>query len=338
MLGFATSKEYMIITRTPFRVSFFGGGTDYPDWFAQHGGKVLAVTVNKYCYLTARFLPPFLESKHRIVWSRIEMVGEVADIQHPSVRASLQFMGIDEGVEIHHYGDLPARSGLGSSSAFTVGCLHALHGLRGRLASKRQLAKEAIHVEQKLLHEAVGVQDQIQVAHGGLNAIEILPDGEFRISPLFLSRERVEALEGRLLLYFTGISRYATEIAKAQIDAIPAKGSELSAMRALVDPAIDVLSGSGDLAEFGRMLHESWLIKRGLSDRITNERIDGVYDAARRAGATGGKLLGAGGGGFILFYVEPERQASVRQALAELLEVPFSFEFGGTQTIFFDHS
>lgn len=325
----------MIISRTPFRISFFGGGTDYAPWYREHGGKLLTTTFNRYCYISARYLPPFFEKKSRIVWSRIELVDRAEDIQHPAVRAGLKFLGIDQGVEIHHDGDLPARTGLGSSSAFTVGLLHALYGLKREMVSKARLAKEAIYLEQELLKEKVGIQDQIQVAHGGINVITIRTDGEYDVSPVILSPERRQALSEHLMLFFTGISRFASEVAAAQVKAIPDKQKELRAIGGMVDEALKVMVG-GELADFGRMLDESWQLKRSLSSAISNERIDGVYEAARRAGALGGKLLGAGGGGFMLIFAPPERQARIREALRGLLEIPFDFEFAGSQLIFYD--
>ena len=326
----------MIISRTPFRVSFFGGGTDYPTWFRDHGGKVLTSTINRYCYITARYLPPFFDQRNRIVWSKIETVDTTEEIEHPAVRAGLQFLDFREGVEIHHVGDLPARSGLGSSSAFTVGLLHALYALKGEMANKPQLADDAIYVEQQMLNEAVGIQDQIEVAYGGINLIEIQTNGKYQVSPVILSNDRICEFENHLMLFFTGISRFASEIAQLQIKAIPDKTKELRAMGVMVDEALRVLVGRGGLDDFGRLLHESWLLKRSLTAKISNQTVDEVYEAARRAGAIGGKLLGAGGGGFMLFFVPPARQPRVREALRKLLEIPFNFEHAGTQIIFCD--
>lgn len=326
----------MIISRTPFRVSFFGGGTDYPAWFQDHGAKVLTSTINRYCYITARYLPPFFDQRSRIVWSKIELVNAVQEIKHPAVRAALQFLDIHKGVEIHHVGDLPARSGLGSSSAFAVGLLHALYALKGELANKRRLADDAIYIEQQMLNEAVGIQDQIQVAYGGINLIEVPRNGEYQVSPVILSSKRMREFESHMMLFFTGISRFASEIAQSQIKVIPHKTKALRAMGAMVDEAMHVLAGSGSLDGFGRLLHESWLLKRSLTAKISSQMIDEVYEAARRAGALGGKLLGAGGGGFMLFFVPPARQQQVRESLHKLLEIPFHFEHAGTQIIFCD--
>lgn len=327
----------MVISRTPFRVSFFGGGTDYPVWFEKNEGRVLSSTINKYCHISARYLPPFFECRNRIVWSRIECVNSVDEIQHPAVRASLKFLDVHSGVEVHHDGDLPARTGLGSSSAFTVGMLNALYGLKGVMASKARLADEAIYVEQTLLNEAVGIQDQIQVAHGGINLIEIRRDSSYSVRPVVMPHERIQALQDCLMLFYTGISRYASEIAETQIKSIPDKERELHEMALMVDNAVDILTAGGSLDDFGRLLHESWIIKRGLTDVISNHNIDEIYQTAIGAGALGGKLLGAGGGGFMLIFSRPEQQPNIRRALRGLLEIPFGFEFVGTQIIYCDN-
>jgi D-glycero-alpha-D-manno-heptose-7-phosphate kinase len=326
----------MIITRTPLRVSFFGGGTDYPTWFREHGGAVLATTIDKYLYLHCRYLPPFFDFRSRIVWSKIEQVQEPGEIAHPAIRGILEWLKISEGVEIHHHGDLPARTGLGSSSSFSVGLLHALHALRGELVSKRKLAEEAIHVEQQVLHEHVGVQDQIQSAFGGLNRIDIRTDGSFEVSPLVVRADRLAGLQKHLLLLYTGLSRHASEIAAEQIATMGSKTAELKAMRQMVDEGEKILVGNGELRDFGRMLDESWKLKRALSSKIAPGFVNDIYDTARRAGADGGKLLGAGGGGFMLVFVQPERRAAVLKALDKLLPVPFQFERSGTQIVLYE--
>ena len=323
----------MIISRTPYRMSFFGGGTDYPLWFREHGGAVLAAAINHYCYITCRFLPPFFDHTSRIVWSKIELVNDNSEIEHPAIRAAMDHLKFNEGIELHHDGDLPARSGLGSSSAFAVGLLQALYALRNEEVSKRNLAEQAIHLEQSLLGETVGVQDQIQTAFGGLNRIEIRPDGSFDVQPLALSEARVQELQSHLLLFYTGVARNASEIAAAQLQAIPSHKEDLFEMRRLVDDATAILR-DGDITDFGRLLHESWQIKRRLSDRIAPDFINDIYDRARRGGARGGKLLGAGGGGFMLFVVRPEDHIQVLNALHELLLVPVQFDWGGTQVLF----
>ena len=326
----------MIISRTPFRVSFFGGGTDYPMWFREHTGAVLATTINKYCYITCRWLPPFFSHTSRIVWSRIELVKDREEIQHPAVREVLNFLDIREGVELHHEGDLPARTGLGSSSAFTVGVLNALYGLNGVMAGREQLAREAIHIEQDRLKEHVGCQDQVMAAFGSFNRIDFWGERNFRVSPIMITADRLELLQSHLMLFFTGLSRDASEIAADQISAIPQRVQELKAMHQMVDEAIRILNGSGDLVEFGLLLEESWKLKRGLSDKISTPHIDALYEAAREAGCVGGKLLGAGGGGFLLLFVQPEQQERVRRGLKGLLEVPFRFETVGAQVVFYD--
>ena len=328
----------MIITRTPLRVSFFGGGTDYPAWFREHGGAVLATTIDKYLYLHCRYLPPFFDFKSRIVWSKIEQVQQPSEIAHPAIRGVLEWMKISEGVEIHHHGDLPARTGLGSSSSFSVGLLHALHALRGELVSKRKLAEEAIFVEQQVLQENVGVQDQIQSAFGGLNRIDIRTDGSFEVTPLVVRAERLAGLQKHLLLLYTGLSRTASEIAAEQIATVGAKTAELKAMREMVDQGERILVGTGDLREFGRLLDESWKLKRSLSSKIAPSFVNEIYDTARQAGADGGKLLGAGGGGFMLIFVTPDKRASVLKSLQKLLPVPFQFERSGTQIVLYEPS
>jgi D-glycero-alpha-D-manno-heptose-7-phosphate kinase len=326
----------VIITRTPFRISFFGGGSDYPAWFDEHGGAVLTSTIDKYCYISARFLPPFFDFRHRVVWSRIEHVVDATEIEHPVVREVIGFLGLESGVEIHHMADLPARAGLGSSSAFTVGLLHSLHALKGAMVTKNHLAREAIHVEQTLLKEHVGVQDQIEVAHGGLNHIELFPGDEYRITPLALQRARVRELESNMMLYFTGFTRLSSDVAGEQIRAVRQNAADIREMVGMVRQGRDILLGTGAIEAFGRLLDESWRLKRGLSPAISTSAIDGIYAAARAGGAIGGKLLGAGGGGFMLIFADPERQDSVRKALTGLLEVPVRFEAGGSHLVFFE--
>jgi D-glycero-alpha-D-manno-heptose-7-phosphate kinase len=270
------------------------------------------------------------------VWSKIEQVQETREIAHPAIRGILEWLNIPEGVEIHHHGDLPARTGLGSSSSFSVGLLHALHALRGELVSKRKLAEEAIHVEQQVLREHVGVQDQIQSAFGGLNRIDIRTDGSFEVSPLVVRADRLAGLQRHLLLLYTGLSRHASEIAAEQVATMGSKTAELKAMREMVDEGERILVGTGELRDFGRLLDESWKLKRALSSKIAPAFVNEIYDTARQAGADGGKLLGAGGGGFMLVFVQPERRGSVLKALGKLLPVPFQFERGGTQIVLYE--
>ena len=322
----------MIISRTPYRISFFGGGSDYEAWYSRHGGAVLSVTINKYCYISLRRMPPFLGNKYLVFWSQMEKVNHRKDIQHAGVRGCLEFLDIDEGIEINHAGDLPARSGLGSSSAFTVGMLSALHALRNETPSRVQLADEAIKVEQEVLCETVGIQDQIACAWGGLNMIEINRAGNYGIIPILLPEERQTMLESRLMLFFTGIQRHASEIAKAQIDNTERNVDALEAITGQVRQAFVILK-EGNMDEFGYLLGEGWKLKRQLSDKISTPEIDVLYAAACAAGALGGKVIGAGGGGFMLFYVPLERQAAVREAMGGLIDIPVKFENGGSQVV-----
>ena len=325
----------MIITRTPFRISFFGGGTDYPVWYDENGGAVISASINKYCFITCRYLPPFFDYKYRIVYSKREEVNLLTEIDHRSVRECLGFMNLERGIEIHHDGDLPARTGLGSSSSFTVGLLHALHALKGCMVSKRQLALDAIHVEQEKIRENVGSQDQTVAAFGGFNKITFAKDNNILVQPVIMGPDRLENFQNHLMLFFTGFSRTASEIAEEQIKQTPNKKTELRTMHAMVDEAVTILSSSRDLDEFGKLLHETWKIKRSLTSKISNPNIDRIYETAIKAGAIGGKLLGAGGGGFILFFVRPENQAGVKKALKPLLHVPFKFEGLGSQIIYY---
>jgi D-glycero-alpha-D-manno-heptose-7-phosphate kinase len=324
----------MIITKTPYRVSFFGGGTDYPEWFKENGGSILATSIGHYCYIHGRVLPPFFEYKYRVVWSKIEQIIELNDIEHPVIREALKWMKFESGMEVHHNGDLPARSGLGSSSSFSIGMLHMIHAINGKLVSKEQLAKEAIFLEQSILKETVGVQDQIITAHGGLNNLQILPSGEYKLNPIVLSRIRAKDFEDRILLFYTGVSRFSSDIAKKQVLAIPKNKSNLEEMQKLVNIATDILSNGSSLDDFGRLLHQTWLLKRGLESSITPDFVDDIYSKAMKAGALGGKLLGAGGGGFIIFYASPENKQSVLNALSELLLVPFIIDHNGTEVMY----
>jgi D-glycero-alpha-D-manno-heptose-7-phosphate kinase len=327
----------MIITSTPLRISFFGGGTDYPVWYREHRGSVLSTTIDKSCFITTRWLPPFFEYHSRISYTKVENVDRNDAIQHPSVRACLQHLGIGEGVEIHHIADLPARTGLGTSSAFTVGLLLGLYALRNQMRDRRTLAAEAIHVEQELLHEAVGAQDQVSAAYGGFNRINFGADGAIDVKRILASPERIKELEQHLALYFTGFSRIASEIAQEQVRITPQKTRELTSMLQMVDEAEDIAVNPGrNLREFGQLLHESWQIKRTLTQKISSSDIDEIYEAGRSAGAIGGKLLGAGGGGFMLFFVPPERRAFLRERLKKLLCVPFTFSTKGSDVVVYE--
>lgn len=327
----------MIITSTPLRISFFGGGTDYPIWYREHGGSVLSTTIDKSCYITCRWLPPFFEYHSRISYSKIENVGENTLIEHPSVRGCLKYLGIESGVEVHHIADLPARTGLGTSSAFTVGLLLGLYALKNQMRDKHLLAMEAIEVEQELLREAVGAQDQVNAAYGGFNRIDFQRDGSIEVNRILTSADRLAELEQHLALFFTGVSRTASEIAQEQLRLTPHRTRELTEMHALVDEAEAIITDPRrPLIEFGRLLHESWKIKKTLTQKITNPMIDDIYEAGLSAGAVGGKLLGAGGGGFMLFFVPPARRQALRARLKELLCVPFAFSTRGSHVVVYE--
>ena len=326
----------MIITKTPYRISFFGGGTDHPDWFQENGGKVLATTFDKYCYISARVLPPFFEHTHRIVYSKIESVNNINAIEHPSVREVLKYVSYNKGLEIHHDGDLPARSGLGSSSSFTVGLLNALNALDGSYKSPHQLATTAIHIEQNLIKECVGSQDQISAAYGGFNEIEFNKDGSFLVEPIVTKKERLEDLNNHLMLFFTGVSRYSSEILTSQLANLSNCQSQMHELRDMVDEGASILRNQNNsLDDFGKLLDKSWKNKRSSSKLDSNNKIDEIYAAAIKAGASGGKILGAGGGGFILFYVKPENQVNVAKAMEKLTHVPFKFENTGSKVVLY---
>jgi D-glycero-alpha-D-manno-heptose-7-phosphate kinase len=327
----------MIISRTPFRVSLFGGGSDYPQWYLQHGGCVLGFAIDKYCYITLRPLPPFFEHRHRLVYSKIEMVNDFHEIQHPAVRAILGEMKVDFGVEIHHDGDLPARSGLGSSSSFTVGLLNTLYAQLGRMVTKDHLAHEAIRIEQQVIKENVGSQDQVWAAYGGMNRVDFHRDGAISVQPLIMPVARRNQLMDRFMLFFTGLSRFATEVAEKKIANLEKRATDVNALMQMVDEAQTILADENrPLSDIGRLLHQGWLLKRGLADTVTNNDIDAIYAAGLEAGAVGGKLLGAGGGGFVLFYVEPENQQKVRERLSKLIEVDINIDYAGSKIVVYE--
>jgi D-glycero-alpha-D-manno-heptose-7-phosphate kinase len=326
----------MIIARTPFRISFLGGGTDYPAWYRKHGGAVLGTTIDKYGYITCRYLPPFHEHRISVVYSRIECCNTVDEIQHPAAREVLRYLKVDRGIEIHHDADLPARSGMGSSSAFTVGLLHALHALQGRIVGKAQLANESIHLEQEILKEAVGSQDQVHAAHGGLNQVLFHPNGEISVKPLTLSSDRVAEFGSHLMLFYTGIKRTASTVVETFINAMEERKRQLRIMKDLVDEGVSILSSAGSITGFGDLLHEAWQAKRALSATVSNDEVNRLYERARGAGALGGKLTGAGGGGFLLLFVEPDRHDDVREELCELIHVPIKLDFSGSQIIYYE--
>ncbi|MFQ5922741.1 MAG: kinase [Anaerolineales bacterium] len=332
----------MIISRTPYRISFFGGGTDYPAWYLEQGGAVLSTTIDKYCYISCRYLPPFFNIRHRIVWSHVETVSTISEILHPAVREGLRFLGFDNsiGLEIHHQGDLPARAGMGSSSSFSVGLIKALTALRGQMIGKHDLALEAIQLEQDAMKEPVGSQDQVAAAYGGFNIIHFLQHGDIRVEPITIPNSRMAELQSRLLLFYTGTSRLSSEIAADVIAGLQGKRELLRKMRSFVDQAVSILNGPSGLDDFGQLLHENWRLKREQSKLVTNRSVDRIYQKAVEYGALGGKLLGAGGSGFMVFYVPLERQQQVIETLSNCLHVPFAFESEGSSLVYygFDNS
>lgn len=329
----------MVITRTPYRLSFFGGGTDYPIHYREHGGCVLHTTINKYCHLICRNLPPFFEHKHIVRYSRTEYPNNIDQIEHPSVRECMRKYGVEIGLEINHSGDIPAMSGVGSSSSFTVGLVHALSAMRGELRTKRQLAMEAIHIEQNMIGENVGSQDQVAAAFGGLNFVEFDAKNEFKVKVVTAPKETLATLQDNLLIFYTGISRFSSTIAEEQIANAKKNKDDLSTMRDMAYEALDILyQGPDRVDDFGRLLHESWRLKRGLGKKVSSRTIDDMYEAARKAGALGGKLCGAGGGGFLMVYAPREAQPAVLEALKDLLHIPFTFENLGSHIAFFSHA
>ena len=326
----------MIISRTPFRISFFGGGTDYPAWYRKYGGSVLVTTIDKYCYLACRYYPPFFDHRFRISYIKSENCRTIDEISHPAVQGVLRYLNWDRGLEIHHVGDLPARGGMGSSSSFTVGLLHALHGLKGQMLSKQQLTTESIHIEQEVLQETVGSQDQTAAAHGGLNHIIFSPSGEILVKPLTLSTERMRQLESHLMLFYTGIKRTASDVAQSYVQNIDEKKQHMTSLSEIVNEGMSILCSDQDITEFGQLLHKAWQIKRAFSAKVSNVHVDEIYERAISSGAFGGKILGAGGGGFMVLFVPPEKQKHVRKKLSNYIHVPFKFEFAGSQIIFYD--
>lgn len=327
----------MIISRTPYRISFFGGGTDYPGWYLKHGGAVLATAIDKYCYITCRYLPPFFEHRNRIVYSKIESVSSIDEIQHPSVRETLRFLNVERGIEIHHDGDLPARSGMGSSSSFTVGLLNALYALKGIMPSKHQLLTESLHIEQNMIKETVGSQDQTLAAYGGFNHVSFMQNGDVAVRPVIMSAEAIHHFNDHLMLFYTGIKRTAADVADSYVLNIDDKKRQLRIMKDLVEEALSILGKGGDFHEFGTLLHEAWQAKRSLSSRVSNIQVDDMYEAALRAGALGGKITGAGGGGFMLLFVPPQHQKKVRESLKTQIHVPFRIDNTGSQIVYFQH-
>lgn len=322
----------MVITQAPFRMSFFGGGTDFPAFYEKHGGKVISTSIDKYCYVNARHLPPFFDYKNEISYSKRERVNSVEEIEHPAIREAMKFLDMRE-LTLTYDADLPARSGLGTSSSFAAAMLLAFYAIKGKYIDKKRLAEEAIYLERVLCGESGGVQDQIAAAYGGFNKITFSKDG-FEVNPIVISNERKEQLNDNLMLFFTGFSRFSFTIQQEQEKALEAKEQQLLEMLSLVDKAEESLT-SGDLDEFGRMLDYTWQLKRGINKAVTTSQIDEAYETAMKTGALGGKLLGAGGGGFLLFYVRPDKQEQVRKALSTLKEIPFQFETGGARILYY---
>lgn len=323
----------MIITKTPFRMSFFGGGTDMEEYFRKNGGAVLSTTFDKYCYVNVRHLPRFFDWKNEFSYSKTERVVEVKDIEHPAIRNAMEMLDMHE-IRLVYEADLPARSGLGTSSSFAVGMLNAFYALKGKYADKRKLADKAIYLERVLCNESGGWQDQIAASFGGMNRIEFNKDGTYDVNPIIIHPERKKQLNDNLLMFFTGFTRFSSEIQKLNQTSSQDKTSQLNEMYSLVNEAEDVLeSKNRDLDDFGRLLDKTWKLKRQTGDAITTDSIDAIYARGIKAGALGGKLLGAGGGGFLLFYVQPEKKAAVMEAMQDMLYVPFKFEDGGTRVI-----
>lgn len=324
----------MIIARAPLRVSFLGGGTDYPEYFAEHGGEVLSTAIDKFSYVSINRLLGFFDHKVRVSYSKTELVGSAEEIQHPAIRAALQYCDLPSHIEINCISDLPARTGLGSSGSFIVALLKGLHAFKGEYRGPEQLAYEAIEIEREVLRDAVGCQDQYAAAVGGFNVIRFYSCKDIRYEPLMMPLGRKERLASNLMMFYTGVQRSASEVAREQVQKTSLNIPYLNEMRALVQEGRRSLESEGEMSDFGRLLDHGWKLKQSLSSKISTGLVDEIYSAAMRAGALGGKLLGAGGGGFLLFYVEPEYQSQVRKALSTFKEVPFRFEESGAQIIY----
>ena len=324
----------MIISKTPYRISFFGGGSDYPSWYLKNGGVVLSTTIDKYIYISCRYLPPFFEHKYRFVWSQMENVKSINQIKHKAVREMLKYFNIKDGLEIHYDGDLPSRSGMGSSSVFVVGLMNLLNSFHGRNITNKMLAKKSIYFEQKILKETVGSQDQIAAAYGGFNKIKFFPGGNFRVSPINLNQRNIRKLNQNLVLLYTGVKRTAHHIANSYVKKLhKEKKNEIYQILDFVREAENILK-SNDYDNFGKLLHESWLTKRNLSKKMSSTSIDDIYNFALKKGALGGKLLGAGGGGFFLLYVPYERQKKFMNYFKKFIRIPFNFNNLGSTVIF----
>lgn len=325
----------MIITKTPFRMSFFGGGTDMKEFFEEHGGAVLSTTFDKYCYVNVRHLPQFFNYFTELCYSQTERVTDVEQIKHPAIRNAMKMLDMHE-IRLTYEADLPARSGLGTSSSFAVGMLNAFHALKGKYVDKGRLADEAIYLERTLCNEAGGWQDQIAAAYGGMNRIEFNKDGTYDVKPIIIHPERKKQLNNNLMMFFTGFTRFSSDMQKANALGYSEKIKQLQQMYALVDEAENILEDKySDLDDFGRLLNKTWQLKRQTGGAITTNSIDELYEKGITAGALGGKLLGAGGGGFLIFYVQPDKRASIMEVMKDLLYVPFEFENGGTRIIYY---
>jgi D-glycero-alpha-D-manno-heptose-7-phosphate kinase len=324
----------MIITKTPYRISFFGGGSDYPDWYIKNGGIVLSTTIDKYIYLSCRKLPPFFKHKHRIVWSKVELVNKIKDIQHRAVKKILEHYKIDEGIELHYDGDLPARSGMGSSSSFVVGLINTLNCLNSKKINKKELALRSIKFEQKILKDTVGSQDQIAASYGGFNKITFLPKGDFKVSSIKMTKNNTRNLNRNLILLYTGVQRTAHSIASSYANKLKNEKSEEILKILEIAKQAEILLRNNDHDEFGKLLHKTWLIKKELSQKVTNNYLNDVYKDAIKRGALGGKLLGAGGGGFFLFYVPRKKQKKFIRHFNKFVNIPFNFETLGSRIIF----
>lgn len=327
----------MVISKTPLRISFFGGGTDYPDYISKHGGAVLSTSINKYVYVTLDKINPLSEFKYKLAYSKLESPNTIEGILHPSAKACLKYMDVSEGMEIHIMNDLPAKTGLGSSSSFTVGLLNTLYKYKSKKISALDLAKKAIYVEQKIIGEKVGVQDQCAAAVGGLNYFEFKKNGSILVNPVSISAKRKKDLNDNLLLFYTGIQRFSEDILTEQINKTRKGDSkrDLSTIRQMVDEGYKILTSNKNLNAFGDLLHQAWLSKKMLSSAISNTNLDNMYSTAMKAGAIGGKLLGAGGGGFFLFYIDQKNHTKVRTALKKYQEIDFDFDTTGSQIIHF---
>ena len=322
----------MIITKTPFRMSFFGGGTDMPDFFKEHGGAVISTTFDKYCYVNVRHLPRFFDYKTELAYSKMERVTDVKDIVHPAIREAMKYLDMHE-IRLTYEADLPARSGLGTSSSFAVGMLSAFYALKGKYADKQKLADDAIYLERTLCNEAGGWQDQIAASFGGLNRINFNGDG-YTVDPIIISPDRKQQLNNNLMLFFTGFTHFSAEV-QASVGKVD-KTKEKLEMLKLVDEAHNILTNKHtSLDEFGKLLDLTWRLKRQTGAKISTDSIDALYERGIKAGVLGGKLLGAGGGGFLLFYVEPDKQEYVKKEMSDLMYVPFEFENAGTRVIHF---